>query len=129
MRKCGTWRALRWASASNAMMPPSPRLSARMMKSTYLIDTTMISDQNTRLSAPSTFAGVADTPCSPNTSFSVYSGLVPMSPKTTPTAPSANAAMRRDGLSVFIAVGLREWTRQPSRQGASPARLRARKGW
>ena len=34
------------------MMPPSPRLSARMMNSTYLADTTSISAQNTSDSTP-----------------------------------------------------------------------------
>ena len=33
------------ASAIIAMMPPSPRLSARMMKITYLIETMMTSAQ------------------------------------------------------------------------------------
>jgi len=79
-RNRGTSRTLRWASAISAMMPPSPLLSARMTNSRYFSDTTMISDQNTRLSAPSTLAGVAATPCGPNTSFNVYSGLVPISP-------------------------------------------------
>jgi hypothetical protein len=51
-----------------------------MMNTRYVSDTTMISDQNTKLSAPRTLAGVAATPCGTNTSFSVYSGLVPISP-------------------------------------------------
>lgn len=36
------WRT----SAASAMMPPSPSLSARSTKSTYLIVTMMVSDQN-----------------------------------------------------------------------------------
>ncbi len=37
--------AVRWANAMSAMMPPSPRLSARMMTSTYFTVTVSISDQ------------------------------------------------------------------------------------
>ena len=55
----------------------------------------MISDQNTSDSTPSTAAGVGVMPCVPRVSFMVYSGLVPMSPNTTPIAPSASAATRR----------------------------------
>ena len=36
---------LRWTSAVSAMIPPSPRLWARMMKPAYLIDTSTISAQ------------------------------------------------------------------------------------
>ena len=39
----GTLR--RWMSALSAMMPPSPRLWARMMNPAYLIETSMISAQ------------------------------------------------------------------------------------
>ena len=54
------------------MMPPSPWLSARMMKTTYLIETTMISAQNTSDRMPRTFASSIGTGwCAlPNTSFS-----------------------------------------------------------
>ena len=37
------------------MMPPSPLLFARMMKTMYLIDTTIISAQNTSDRMPRTF--------------------------------------------------------------------------
>ncbi len=73
-------RTLRCASAVSAMMPPSPLLSARMMKPAYFTDTTRISDQNTSERMPSTLSVEATMPCGPNVSFIVYSGLVPMSP-------------------------------------------------
>ena len=64
------------------MIPPSPLLSARMMKMTYLIVTTSISDQKTSDRMPSTLCSVIGTGwcVPPKTSFSAYSGLVPMSP-------------------------------------------------
>ena len=69
------------------MMPPSPLLSARMMNTTYLSDTTMISAQKTNDKIPMTLGAVAASGWWPaNTSFKVYSGLVPMSPNTTPMA-------------------------------------------
>ena len=43
---------VRSANAISARMPPSPRLSARMMTMTYLTVTVSISAQNTRLSTP-----------------------------------------------------------------------------
>ena len=66
----------------SAMMPPSPLLSARVMKLTYLRLTKIMSDQKITERMPSTFSGVIGTGwCAPpNTSFSAYSGLVPMSP-------------------------------------------------
>ena len=42
----------RWIRLTSAMMPPSPSLSARMMKVTYLTDTIIVIDQKTRLSTP-----------------------------------------------------------------------------
>ncbi len=50
------------ASASNAMMPPSPRLSARMISSTYLSETTIVSAQKIVDSPPSTFSAVSAMP-------------------------------------------------------------------
>ena len=44
----------RWASAMSDSTPPSPLLSARMTKSTYLTVTTMISAHSARLTTPST---------------------------------------------------------------------------
>ena len=40
------------------MIPPSPRLCARMMKPAYLIDTTIISAQKISETTPYTVAGV-----------------------------------------------------------------------
>ena len=65
-------------SAISAMMPPSPLLSARMMKTTYLIDTTPHErSEDERQNAEDVLLGhryrmarAADT------SFSAYSGLV-----------------------------------------------------
>jgi len=69
------------ASAISAMIPPSPRLSARITKPTYLIETTMINDHRISDRIPSTCSGVGVIGwCPANTSFIVYSGLVPMSP-------------------------------------------------
>ena len=49
-------------SASRARMPPSPALSAFMMKVRYLTATTMISDHTTRESTPRMFSWVGSTP-------------------------------------------------------------------
>ena len=51
------------ASASSAMIPPSPRLSARMMSITYLSETTIISAQKMVDRPPSTFSAVSAMPC------------------------------------------------------------------
>ena len=68
-------------SAVSARMPPSPRLSARMISVMYFSVTTMTSAQKITDSTPSTLAGVSDSPYDPvNAVRSVYSGLVPMSP-------------------------------------------------
>ncbi len=81
-------------SAVSARIPPSPRLSARMISSTYFSVTMMISAQNSIDSRPWTLSGVADSPCGPeNATRSAYSGDVPMSPKTTPMAPRMSGAM------------------------------------
>ncbi len=50
--------------ASSAMIPPSPRLSACMMKARYLNDTTKLSDQKISESTPRTLADVGTTPYS-----------------------------------------------------------------
>src|SRR5579875_1727848 len=47
LRVRGYCRVARWASAIIAMMPPSPRLSARMMKVTYFTATTTTSVHST----------------------------------------------------------------------------------
>ena len=43
---------LRWSRDVSAMIPPSPRLCARMMKPAYLIDTTTISAQKINEAIP-----------------------------------------------------------------------------
>jgi hypothetical protein len=45
--------------ASSARIPPSPRLSARRTKVTYLRETTKLIDQNTSDITPITFSRVA----------------------------------------------------------------------
>ena len=50
------------SSAINAMMPPSPSLSARMMMVTYFTVTTMVNAQNTSDSTPSTVSWLAINP-------------------------------------------------------------------
>ena len=63
------------------MMPPSPRLSARRISTTYLSVTTSISAQKITDTAPTDVRASSGTPArGPKTSFIVYSGLVPMSP-------------------------------------------------
>ena len=54
-------RALSGSSASREKMPPSPRLSARMMKPRYFTVTTIMSDQMMSESTPSTFSRVGAT--------------------------------------------------------------------
>ena len=80
--------ALWLANASNAMIPPSPRLSARITNATYLTDTIMMSAQTISDNMPYILASVSGTGCVPteNTSLIVYKGLVPISPNTTPSA-------------------------------------------
>ena len=68
------------ASASIAISPPSPLLSARRISSTYLSETTTVIVQKIIDSTPSTLSCVTATRPSANTSFRAYSGLVPMSP-------------------------------------------------
>ena len=71
----------RETSAVNARMPPSPRLSARMISVMYFSVTTITSAQTMTDRTPSTFSGVSERPyCPVNAVRSVYSGLVPMSP-------------------------------------------------
>ena len=74
-------------------MPPSPLLSARITNARYLIEMTMTSDQNASEATPYTFTlSTTIVWCSSvNDSRSAYSGLVPMSPYTTPSAPRASA--------------------------------------
>ena len=74
-------------------MPPSPWWSARMTKHRYLTVTTMTSAQNMSDRIPNRSATLdLAPPAAIRHSFNVYSGLVPMSPNTTPSAPSTKAA-------------------------------------
>ena len=74
------------------MVPPSPRLSARITSTTYLSDTTITSDQKMVDSPPKMLAWVSGMPCAgEKVSFTAYSGLVPMSPNTTPSAARVSA--------------------------------------
>ncbi len=57
----GCSRSVRMASEVSAMMPPSPLLSARVMKTTYLSETVMVIAQNTSERMPSTLSGVTGT--------------------------------------------------------------------
>ena len=62
-------------------MPPSPRLSARRISTTYFSVTTSISAQKIVDTAPMTSGAISCTPLAGlSTAFIVYSGLVPMSP-------------------------------------------------
>ena len=86
--------AVLWlASASKAIIPPSPRLSARIIKATYFTDTTIMSAQTMSDKMPYIFTSVRGTGWVPteNTSLIVYKGLVPISPNTTPRAASVSA--------------------------------------
>ena len=79
-RSVGFSRTAVVASASIAIRPPSPLLSARRISSTYLKETTMVMVQNSSDSTPRMLSCVMGT-CAPwKTSLSAYRGLVPMSP-------------------------------------------------
>ncbi len=58
-RRVRGFTATRCANAISARMPPSPRLSARITRSTYLIVTIRISDQKIRERQPITSQFVA----------------------------------------------------------------------
>ena len=79
------------ANAIKAKMPPSPLLSARKTYATYLSETISVSAQKISDRMPITFAGVTAMPYSLlKHSRMAYSGLVPISPYTTPSAASAS---------------------------------------
>jgi hypothetical protein len=80
------------ASAIMAIRPPSPLLSARRISSTYLNETTRVMVQNSSESTPRMLSRVTCRCALWNTSRSAYSGLVPMSPNTTPSAVTVSAA-------------------------------------
>ena len=92
LRSRGRFFSALAASASSAMVPPSPRLSARITSTTYLSDTTITSDQKMVDRPPKMLAGLSGMPCTgEKVSFTAYSGLVPMSPNTTPSAARVSA--------------------------------------
>ena len=63
------------------MIPPSPRLSARRISTTYLTATIVISVQTITEITPITLAGTVAMPWTGlNDSCTAYNGLVPMSP-------------------------------------------------
>ena len=71
----------RWASAMSARMPPSPRLSARMTRSTYFTVTIRINDQKISDRMPMISVSVIGKPWkSCRLVLNAYSGLVPISP-------------------------------------------------
>ena len=77
------------------MIPPSPSLSARITSRTYVTVTMIVTDQKISETTPKMLSCDTLTGCgSPGLKsvWTVYSGLVPMSPKTTPSAPTARAA-------------------------------------
>ena len=83
----------RWTSATSAIMPPSPRLSARITKVMYLTMTTRMIVQTMSEIMPSTPPAFGRTPWTRKMELIAYRGLVPMSPKTTPSAPRVRAAV------------------------------------
>src|SRR6202035_3554146 len=70
----------------SARIPPSPRLSARMTNTQYLIEMVTIKVHTISESTPSALCGVNCPPVACTTVCRVYSGLVPKSPNTTPSA-------------------------------------------
>ena len=100
-------------------MPPSPRLSARMISVMYFSVTMISNAQKITDTTPSTLAGVSERPYDPvNAVRSVYSGLVPMSPYTTPIAPTASGSRRAGGAPGATAELTVESTFAPSRDCA-----------
>ena len=82
----------RSTSASRARSPPSPSLSAISTSSTYFSEITIVTAQKIIDSTPSTASGAVPMPCGPpRLSRNAYSGLVPMSPYTTPSAAMTSA--------------------------------------
>ena len=100
-------RARRRIRAIRDMIPPSPSLSARITSVMYVMVTTIVTAQKISEMTPNMLSSVTLTGCGSaglKTVWTVYSGLVPMSPKTTPRAPSARApwvVVRRLTLTVF----------------------------
>src|SRR6185369_14752357 len=89
-----------------ASTPPSPRLSARSTIATYLTEMISTSDQRISDRMPRMFCSVNGMPCSGfRHSRNAYSGLVPMSPKTTPSAVRTSLRLASLRLSARAAVG------------------------
>lgn len=101
-RKLGLSLTAREAKVSMATKPPSPSLSARKTNPTYLIETITVKVQKMIDKMPKTLSGVKATCPEPKISFMAYSTLVPISPYTTPIAPSVSAAI--DDLEVCKSV-------------------------
>src|SRR5271166_68504 len=80
------------SSDIRARMPPSPSLSILMATTTYFTDVMMISVHTISDSTPRMMSGVGLPTVMLSTALSVYSGLVPISPKTIPSAARPNAA-------------------------------------
>src|SRR4029077_16040801 len=89
-------------SDSNAMVPPSPSLSARMTIKTYLTATTRMTAQKINDNTPKMTIEFSELPDALMDSRNAYMGLVPMSPKTTPSAPIMRVA--RAGSEAFASV-------------------------
>src|SRR5688572_2253407 len=75
-----------------AKTPPSPRLPARVTKVMYFPLTTSIKDQKISDKTPRTLLVLSSAGRYLIESRSAYSGLVPISPNTTPSAAMASAA-------------------------------------
>ncbi len=72
----------------NARIPPSPLLSARMTNTQYLMEIVTIKVHTISESTPSALCVVNCPPVACTTVCREYRGLVPRSPKTTPSALS-----------------------------------------
>src|SRR5512145_2305340 len=95
----------RSTSASSARSPPSPSLSAFSTSSTYLSEMTIVTAQKIIDSTPSTVSGALPIPWGPTRlSRNAYSGLVPMSPYTTPSAATTIAEACRFPVTCSLAM-------------------------
>src|ERR1035438_913581 len=104
------------SSDMRARMPPSPSLLMRMANETYLIVATMIKVQMTSESVPSITPRSGFLPVRARTVFKVYSGLVRISPKTTPNAAKLKARrleLQSDRLPVLGIMSDRDWLAHP----------------
>lgn len=81
------------SSPTSASRPPSPSLSVRSRSPTYSTVTTSINVQIASEVRPYTVSASTASP-SARIARIAYSGLVPMSPNTTPTAPTTMTAPR-----------------------------------